>query len=151
MRPSWLHAKLVTGVLRSLISSTDHRPSYLIHTKMIPELSQLASFWYGSFHLTRTTCKTRGRFPPFIYKSLNLLGSGRMGLKKRRPRRVSFPSSCPKVLWLSHRRREAGEGIDEGARRQSVGRRLLSSGDTPQNYVTFSGERKSKDMDTRNR
>ena len=41
----------------SLISLIDHLPSYLIQTKMIPEVSHEANFWYGSFHLTRVTCK----------------------------------------------------------------------------------------------
>ena len=53
--PSCDHAKQMTGVFLSLMSSMDQRPSYLIHTKMIPEVSQEASFWYGSFHRTRVT------------------------------------------------------------------------------------------------
>jgi hypothetical protein len=53
--PSCDHEKQMTGVFRSLMSSMDQRPSYLIQTKMMPEESQEASFWYGSFHLTSVT------------------------------------------------------------------------------------------------
>ena len=54
--PSCDHEKQMTGVFLSLMSSIDHRPSYLIHTKMIPEVSHEANFWYGSFHFTKVTC-----------------------------------------------------------------------------------------------
>lgn len=55
MRPSCDQEKCVTGVFRSFINSIDHRPSYLIHTKIIPVLSHDANFWYGSFHFTSVT------------------------------------------------------------------------------------------------
>jgi hypothetical protein len=55
IRPSCDQAKQMTGVLRSLMSSMLHLPSYLIHTKMMPEVSQEANFWYGSFQLTNVT------------------------------------------------------------------------------------------------
>ncbi len=44
---------------RSLTSSTDQRPSYWIQTKIPPSVSQVASFWKGSFHRTKTTLKTQ--------------------------------------------------------------------------------------------
>lgn len=47
----------LTWAPRSLTSSTDQRPSYWIHTKIPPSVSQVASFWKGSFHLTNTTYK----------------------------------------------------------------------------------------------
>lgn len=56
IRPSWDHEKCVTGVLLSLINSMLHLPSYLIQTKITPELSHDANFWYGSFHFTNITC-----------------------------------------------------------------------------------------------
>lgn len=42
---------------RSFTSSTDHLPSYCIQTNIPPSASQVANFWNGSFHLTRTTLK----------------------------------------------------------------------------------------------
>lgn len=44
MRPSWDQEKCVTGVFLSLINSILHRPSYLIQTKITPELSHEANF-----------------------------------------------------------------------------------------------------------
>lgn len=41
----------------SFTNSTDHLPSYWIHTNMPPSISQVASFWKGSFQRTKTTCK----------------------------------------------------------------------------------------------
>lgn len=45
----------------SFTSSTDHLPSYWIQTKMPPSISQVASFWKGSFHRTKTTCRQAER------------------------------------------------------------------------------------------
>lgn len=44
-----------TWAPRSLTNSTDQRPSYWIQTKIPPSVSQVASFWKGSFHRTKTT------------------------------------------------------------------------------------------------
>ena len=52
------HLLPLTWAPRSLTSSTDHRPSYWIHTNIPPSASHVASFWYGSFHLTSTTWET---------------------------------------------------------------------------------------------
>ena len=61
--PARRHLPLLTWAPRSLTSSTDHRPSYWIHTNIPPSASHVASFWYGSFHLTSTTWKmTRKTF-----------------------------------------------------------------------------------------
>lgn len=48
----------VTWAPLSFTSSTDHLPSYWIQTKMPPSISQVASFWKGSFQRTKTTCKS---------------------------------------------------------------------------------------------
>lgn len=45
----------------SFTNSTDHLPSYWIHTKIPPSISQVASFWKGSFQRTKTTCEQTQR------------------------------------------------------------------------------------------
>ena len=50
----------------------DHLPSCLIHTKIIPWASQVASFWYGSFQRTNTTWKHRIN-KLFQYQSIFIL------------------------------------------------------------------------------
>lgn len=55
---------LVTWAPLSFTSSTDHLPSYWIQTKIPPSISQVASFWKGSFQRTKTTYKS----PPHWHK-----------------------------------------------------------------------------------
>ncbi len=66
---------------RSLTSSTDQRPSYWIQTKIPPSVSQVASFWKGSFHRTKTTLKTQKK-----------KWKGREGIK-------TMIRDCPASFW----------------------------------------------------
>lgn len=54
-KPADRNAVHPTCAPRSLTSSTDQRPSYWIQTNIPPSVSQVASFWKGSFHRTKTT------------------------------------------------------------------------------------------------
>lgn len=53
--PSNTNTVSLTCAPRSFTSSTDQRPSYWIQTNIPPSVSQVANFWKGSFHRTKTT------------------------------------------------------------------------------------------------
>lgn len=60
---------LLTWAPLSFTSSTDHLPSYWIHTKIPPSISQVASFWKGSFQRTKTTYKKHKTLPLLLFFS----------------------------------------------------------------------------------
>lgn len=104
------HLLLLTWAPRSLTSSTDHRPSYWIHTNIPPSASHVASFWYGSFHLTSTTWETTRK----------TFTEGKEPVGKEAVHEVIRPRTKEKVrskkgLKEDRRKREGAVGTDHRA------------------------------------